>query len=128
MNIKLKFKNKENLQTECAFKFNGLDNQFQSMQIFMAVNKKYPNFFENISKEKDPEKMDIGFIEGALYCGELFMKKCDSYEENGEVIKTDIFKTKEGIEEFFKYSLMQYIGMVSQLMGFTSKVMENVGK
>lgn len=117
MNIKLKFINKNNEQVEATFKFKGIDNQFQAMQIFMSVNKKFPKFFER-SKEKND--MDFDTIEASLYCGELLMSKCIGYEVNGNFIECDDFKTKEGIEEFFKYSIMEYLGMISQLMGFIS--------
>lgn len=124
MNIKLKFTNKDKELIEATFKFKGIDNQFHAMQIFMSANKKFPNFFnknENVNKnENDFNNIDFDNIEASLYCGEIIMKKCIGYEYNGQFIECDDFKTKEGVEEFFKYSLIEYISMISQLMGFIS--------
>lgn len=128
MNVKLKFTNKNKELIEGNFKFEGIDNQFQAMQIFMAVNKKFPKFFDKTDKKADKNDLDFDTVEASLYCGELIMKKCIGYELNGEFIKCDDFKTKEGVEEFFKYSIMEYLTMVSQLMGFISTSFQTIKK
>lgn len=123
MDFKLKFKNNNKETVEAKFHFEELDSQFKIIQIFSAVSKKYPDFLKT-NHEKDEKSVDFSQMDAVLYCGELVMKNCKGYEIDGTFIKTEEFKTKEGVEKFFKYSIMEYMEMVAELMGFIGTALE----
>lgn len=129
MNYKLSMTDSNNQKKEIKFSFKSLDNQFKTSQIIFALNKKFPGSLDSMMDSKEETKNINNLVKNMeilMYAGNLVMENCDSYEADGKIIEcAEFFKNKENIEEFFKYSLGEYLGLVGNMLGFA---FENMSK
>ncbi|MGL5595841.1 MAG: hypothetical protein ACRDDH_18050 [Cetobacterium sp.] len=129
MNYKLQMIDSNNQKKEIKFNFKSLDNQFKASQIIFALNKKFPGALDKMTnKQSEVEKISdsINNMEILLYAGNLIMENCDSYEIDNKLLECkDLFKTKEGVEDFFKYALSEYLKLTGDMLGFA---FENMSK
>ena len=113
MRTKINYVDKQGVEVEAVFLFEGIGNQFKAIKIMTECKKVYPNFFntkpkkvkENVGAE--PEK-----IEAMIFCGKLVLRQCVGVEVGGVFEKLD-FKTEDDIEDYFKNSFEGFIELTN---------------